>query len=741
MRDRQRPSRIHETVASFCLLLLAGTVAGLPPPSHRGRAIRRAATAIGFLENLGQTDSRVAYYFATAGEATFVTHDGRIVHSVRTGTGTDKSRTAIAETLLGSRPHPLGQKRSSARASVLRGAEASRWRSDIPVYEIVSLGEVWPGVHVRLRGDAGGVERLFALRAGAPPDAIRVRVSGADSLRVSRDGRLIARAGDAELAWSAPVAYQEIDGGRRPVAASYEVRGAEYGFRLGPRDPSLAVTIDPVLQATYLGGSGNDYAFAVAIRPDTGEVLVAGRTESPDFPGVTGGPQNRYAGGSDDVFVARLTPDLQRLEQATYFGGSGTDLAFAIAIHPATREVYIAGQTCSPDLPGTSDAAQPRYAGNCDAFVARFDPKLARVERVSYVGGSWGDGAYGIAISLDGTEVYVAGYTASPDFPAARGGARESRNPALGYDAFVARLDSSLRFLRQSTYLGGDGGLDVGTAVAVDPWTGEVVVGGQTDSVDFPGTAGGAEPQPRGAYSDGFVARLDPTLTLLRQSTYLGGGLYTNVIAVAIHPRTGEVFAAGQTSSPDLPGTAAGGQPDYGGAFDGFVARLDPGLTVVRSATFFGGSRIELAHALAIHPRTGDVYVGGETNSRDLPGAFEGAQPGFGGGFTDGFVARFDESLSRLERSTYLGGSDIDRVYALAVSPSTGELLVAGETRSSPFPATEGGAQPRFGGGDLYGGDAFVARLAPDLGAAGVPGTRVRPVRSGEKHPRVVTFD
>ena len=75
------------------------------------------------------------------------------------------------------------------------------------------------------------------------------------------------------------------------MKVAYRARGREYGFSVGSHDPALPVVIDPLLQATYLGGSGDDNGFALAIHPTSGEVYVAGLTRSIDFPGTAGGAQ------------------------------------------------------------------------------------------------------------------------------------------------------------------------------------------------------------------------------------------------------------------------------------------------------------------------------------------------------------------------------------------------------------------------------------------------------------------
>jgi hypothetical protein len=89
---------------------------------------------------------------------------------------------------------------------------------------------------------------------------------------------------------------------------------------------------------------------------------------------------------------------------------------------------------------------------------------------------------------------------------------------------------------------------------------------------------GGAQPALAGV-QDGFVARLNVTLTTLNQATYLGGSAGDPIYSIAIHPGSGEVYVAGITSSTDYPGTAAGGaQPATGGDTDVFVARLTADL-------------------------------------------------------------------------------------------------------------------------------------------------------------------
>jgi muconolactone delta-isomerase len=483
------------------------------------------------------------------------------------------------------------------------------------------------------------------------------------------------------------------------------------------------------LQATYLGGTGNDTAFALAIHPQTGEVYVAGWTMSTNFPRTTGGAQKRCnncvndpENPNGDVFVARLNKDLTRILQSTYLGGSDDDSAYALAIHPQTGDVYVAGLTESKNFPKTTGGAQARFGGNRDAFVARLNKELTQILQATYLGGRWWEVAYSLAIHPATSEVYVAGGTTSNDFPKTAGGAQANKRG--GSDTFVARLNKDLTQILQATYLGGKGA-DEANALAIHPKTGEVYVAGWTSSTNFPKTTGGAQKSYGGSYRDAFVARLNQGLTQLLQSTYLGGSDADEANALAIHPQTGEIYVAGDTSSTNFPKTTGGAQAkctdcaNY--SVDAFVARLNSDLTQILQSTYLGGTEWDDAHSLAIHPQTGDVYVAGLTESKDFPKTTGGTQKGYDEGNTDAFVARLNSNLTQILQSTYLGGRDNDWASALAIHPTTGEIYVAGYTLSSNFPKTAGGAQTKCNeciaskAGDS--GDAFVARLSADLAA------------------------
>lgn len=704
-------SRVGRSAMVLGLLLLGGASIQEATPGARDVKERLGGVRVPFVANAGQVDAQVAYFAPTFAGTLFVTTAGELVHSLPgpaspRGDGERGRRPGwtLTETFAGGSARPAGAQHAAAGVSVFRGADPAGWRSGAATYTEVGLGEVWPGVEVALAARGDGVEKLFTVAPGTGVEQIRMRVAGAHALAVDAGGALIAETGLGPVTFTAPVAYQPHGSTRRAVAVRYVQHGSEYGFAVGPYDRTRPLVVDPLVQATYLGGISFDTLAGLAIHPATGDVYVAGLTGSDNFPGVAGGAQSTKL-GNIDAFVARLNSGLTQLVQATFLGGSGADSATALAIHPATGDIYVGGPTDSGNFPGTAGGAEPTTPGVTASFVARLNSGLTQLLQATYLRGQ----PAGLAIHPTTGEVYVGGTTSFPDLPATAGGAQPSL--AVAPDGFVARLNSGLTQFLQATYVGGSDGEFAG-GLAIHPATGEIYVGGTTRSSDFPASAGGAQPAFAGA-SDAFVARLNSGLTQFLQSTYVGGSGGEFAGGPAIHPATGEIYVGGTTNSSDLPARAGGAQSALSGFSDAFVARLDSGLTQLVQTTYLGGSGGENAVALAIHPATGDVYVGGVTDSSDFP------VTGGGGlrGLDDGFVSRLNNSLTELSGSTYLGGSTFDSVSAVAVHSASGEVYAAGSTFSPDFPGTAGGAQPSSG----FNSDAFVARFTPDIVSTPIP--------------------
>ncbi|MCA1835382.1 MAG: SBBP repeat-containing protein, partial [Actinobacteria bacterium] len=190
-----------------------------------------------------------------------------------------------------------------------------------------------------------------------------------------------------------------------------------------------------LLYSTYLGGSGNDGAMAIAIDPD-GDAYVAGSATSGDFPTTPGAFQTRNAGGRD-AFISKLNVTGSRLIFSTFLGGHGdpnpsTDLTpgddsgHALSVDASGR-AYVSGTTTSSDFP-VVEAVQSKYAGNGDAFVAQLSEDGAQLSYSSFLGGLSTDVSTGIALNAAG-DAFVTGYTGSPDFPTTAGAYQTRGHP------------------------------------------------------------------------------------------------------------------------------------------------------------------------------------------------------------------------------------------------------------------------------------------------------------------------
>src|SRR5262249_8027727 len=237
--------------------------------------------------------------------------------------------------------------------------------------------------------------------------------------------------------------------------------------------------IDPVLlYSTYLGGSDNEAANAIAV-DQAGNAYITGHTLSNNFP--TQQPEQGTSGAPADVFVAKIDPSGSALLYSTYFGGNGVDVASGIAVDSA-GQVYIAGHTDSSNFPTSMDAYQTTYSGGGqDAFVAKFNASGSALIYSTYLGGAHSEAATAIALDPSGN-AYVTGYNYLGGFPTKQGAYQTA---IVGFnDAFITKLNASGSSLIYSTYLGGTSE-NVAFGVAVDSF-GNAYVTGHTESADFP---------------------------------------------------------------------------------------------------------------------------------------------------------------------------------------------------------------------------------------------------------------
>lgn len=739
MTHRGVPWRAGALPLSLCASLIT-TLLGTSVWLSAGRSFATAASSssattakvratlgrrsLAFEVNRGQTNSRVRFLAHADGYTLFLTAAEAVLALPATGEGhapqalsrmhgaLRRARAAVVShsmkenvvrlSLIGANAHAqaAGVDKLPSTVNYLIGRNKGQWHTAIPTYAKVAYKGVYPGVDLVYYGTGNHLEYDFVLARGTDPRAIRLRVDGAAPLRLDTAGNLVLRLPGGDVRWNKPALYQQTPSGvRKAVPGGYVLHGPhEVAFRVGAYDAAKPLVIDPTLNYTLLGGSDADQGTAIAV--DTaGNVLITGFTASMNFPTATATASTTAAlqaafndGGDYDAFVTKFSPN-GALLFSTYLGGSDSDQGTGISFD-SQNNIYVAGFTRSPDFP--TAGASRGYSGTVDAFAAKLTPSGATLLYSTYLGGSQDDYANAIDVDSSGN-AYVAGYTASSDFPTT---AAPQTNNAGAYDAFVTKLISPTGAIAYSTYLGGSG-YDEASSIIADG-NGNAYVTGETTSANLITATSVASPALQGSYggggSDAFVTELNTLTTGPRvvYSTYLGGSGtdYGNGIDLDTQ---GNVYVTGFTQA-GLPGATALQATSGGG--DAFVVKLNPAGTGLLYNKMLGGSGFDEGSSIYVDGNN-NAFVTGSTASSDFPTVStttNGLQSSYGGGASDAFISQLDATGNSLVYSTYVGGNGADYGYGIWVD-SAGKIYVTGATASNnlaPGTAQNSGVSDAF---------------------------------------------
>jgi hypothetical protein len=344
------------------------------------------------------------------------------------------------------------------------------------------------------------------------------------------------------------------------------------GFQALPQGDfdAFVVKLDPngvIAYSTFLGGSGLDTAFGIAV-DSSGRAHVAGGTRSIDFP-IASALQPDLGGGTcgnppvdcRDAFVTRLSALGTVLEYSTFLGGNNDDTANAIALDGSGR-AYVTGFTLSADFPTTAGSLQPLPGLGVEAFVARVNAD-ASLGWSTFLGGAGADIGNGIAVNTAGSP-HVVGSTTSANFPATGGDVFTGLT-----EGFVTRLDATGSLIAWSRSTSSA----VPTAVAVDAVGDVQLVANQLVCTD-PSLLPPGCPQ---SHVDVVVNKRSGVNGISLDIIRFGG---TGNLAAgqdfgqAITATLGAVWVAGFTLATDFPATPGAFQRTNQGGEDGFVVKL-----------------------------------------------------------------------------------------------------------------------------------------------------------------------
>jgi uncharacterized protein (TIGR03437 family) len=650
------------------LLLLAGTAMAAP-------AVKWGNIPLSFEPNTGQASAEVRY-LARGSSYTLYLAGGE---TMLAGRNQSPLRTKLPGANLSARIAGEGPQASTSNYFV--GNDPRKWRTSVPNYEKVRYAGIYPGIDLLYYGKDGNLEYDWIVSPGADPTMIHMVFERADQLSIDKHGDLVIRVANNEYRHKRPVIHQEVAGKCVLVAGAWKLHGTEGSFRIGAYDHNKVLVIDPpLIYSTYHGGSGLDYAYAIAV-DSVGNTYVTGGTGSANFP--TAAPLQSNLRGAEDVFVTKINPSGSAKMYSTYLGGGGPDEGHGIAVD-VQGNAYVTGSAGSIDFP-TKNAIQATQGGSGDAFLAKLNATGSALAYSTYLGGSATDSGSAVALDAAGN-AYVVGTTFSTDFPTKN--AFQSAKGAQ-QDAFVAKINSSGTAWVYATYLGGNN-VDEGNAIAVDA-AGSAYVTGYTASTNFP-LASPLRSSNAGSV-DAFVAKLNPAGSALVYSTYLGGSATDYGTAIAVDS-SGSAYVTGLVTSDDFPVVnPIQAKLSSHAVGDVFIAKFNPSGSALTYSTYLGGGSEDDAYALAVDA-AGNVYITGRTNSSDFPltDAIQTTRFAF-----DMFITEINATGSAKLFSTFIGGTGSESGRGIAVD-RLGNIHVAGEGTSTDFP-TVNALQGTNGGG------------------------------------------
>lgn len=545
---------------------------------------------IQFEENHGQFDKKVRFASKKGNGTVFLT----ATEAVFTQKINEKKSYALKMELLNANKEAktFGSEEKVSKTNYFRGNDASKWQTDVSTFGRANYEEVYQGIDLAWYGNAENeLEYDFIVKPNADYQQIQLKFSGGKSLRIDENGDLLIKTKYGKTTQRKPFTYQNIDGEKQEVESRYELVGKnKVKFVVGEYDKSKDLVIDPTLlkAATFLGGSFYDNPRKGLLDPD-GNLIVVGLTTSSDFP-TTAGVFDTTPNGSNDIFAAKLNPNLSELIYSTYIGGSGGEFADDYALDSAGN-IYVVGVTTSTDLPTASSSFDPTFNGGNDGYIFKLNNNGNTLVYLSYFGGASTDtlsaidvdslgrakiqgfGPYGtvgvgyhyMTVSSNGDSLnLVATLSAKANDIAvdANGNTWIATQAGSGFqvtpDAYDSTFNGGSRdalimkfnendLLTYSTYFGGNGDEDA-TEIKFDSNNDIYILFRNVGSSDFPRVGGSNRPW---SYGDSFLVKFDPTFSQLLLSTPIGFG-YTIVSNIGFD-QSNNLYFLGVTSQNSFP--------------------------------------------------------------------------------------------------------------------------------------------------------------------------------------------
>jgi gliding motility-associated-like protein len=448
------------------------------------------------------------------------------------------------------------------------GKDKSKWASNVPVCKEVIYKNLYPGIDVKTFSSKNDVRYDFIVSANADPTQIQLKFIGQDKLTI-REGKLIISTSVGDITQQEPVAYQEENGSVRNVNCHYVLEGNKLGIKITSHyNKNIPLIIDPTLVfATYTGSTADNWGMSASYDV-SGNAYTAGIVFNTGYPVTTGAYMSSFQGGVGtnfmpgfDISISKFNSTGSTLMYSTYLGGSDNESPQSITVDNASNLIVL-GRTYSTDYPTVGGCFDVSQNGMSDIVVTKFNSAGSALLASTYVGGSQNDG-----INYDDNET----------------------------------VRGSLKFNYADDGRG---------AVHVDQ-NNNVYVTSCTMSGNFP-VSPGCYQSANAGLQDGCVFKMDPGLTTMLFSTYLGGNQNDACYNLAIDPLD-RVYVTGGTESPNFPVTAGALITTYGGSIDGFITHFSSNGNSILQSSFIGTSGYDQSYFVQLD-KLNNVYLYGQSS-------------------------------------------------------------------------------------------------------------------------------
>ncbi|MBI1287080.1 MAG: T9SS type B sorting domain-containing protein [Flavobacteriales bacterium] len=506
--------------------------------------------------------------------------------------------------------------RSTNYRNYYLGNDPTKWASKVYAYQTVQYVSLYDGIDLKVYSNGEHLKYDLMVAPNADLGQLQMHYEGLDGMRILENGDLELSNSVVNVFEKKPVAYQMIGDERVEVPCAFELNGETVTF-IFPEgyDPTRELIIDPELVFASFTGSTTDNFGSSATFDNSGYLYGAGTSFGDGYP-VTTGAYSQPAAGHTDIGISKFSPDGSSLAYSTFIGGSNAESVNSLIVN-GNNELYILGTSSSLDYPISNNA---------------FQTTNGRGPSVNWTVLPQYNYAYGYGIDHD-----------------------------LGCDIVITRLAADGSAILSSTFVGGtlNDGLNPNTILYYnygDPFRGEinlddagnVYVASSTESTDFPVTSGAVQTTNAGG-RDGVVFKMNPNLSNMIWSTYVGGSSTDNAYSIQFD-QGGSPVIAGGTLSSDFPTTSGSLHPTYGGQGDGWVMKLAANGSSITASSYIGTDKYDQAYFVQIDPDNNVFLLGQSLGNMPITPASV-----YHNNNSCQFIQKLDNSLSNLLVSSTIG--------------------------------------------------------------------------------------